>query len=113
MTTITRTIVVLGVAALALTGCGTMTESFVQVVNDTSMTTEIKTRLAKEARLSTLTAIGVHTTDDIVRLTGTVADEDERRRVETIARRTAGDNRVVSELQVATAPSAAPRAQKR
>ena len=105
-----RSIGVISVASLALTGCSTMAEPFVQVVNDTSMTTAIKTRLATEARLSTITAIGVHTTDDVVRLTGTV--EDERRRVETIARRLAGDNRVVSELQVATAPSAAPRAQK-
>jgi osmotically-inducible protein OsmY len=112
MIRMTRSIAVLSVASLALTGCSTMAEPFVQVVNDTSMTTAIKTRLATEARLSTLTAIGVHTTDDVVRLTGTVADEDERRRVETIARRLAGDNRVVSELQVASAPSAAPRAQK-
>jgi osmotically-inducible protein OsmY len=49
----------------------------------------------------------------MVRLTGTVADEAERQRVESIARSLAGDNRVVSELQVAGAPSAAPRAQKK
>jgi osmotically-inducible protein OsmY len=102
---------VLGTAALALTGCGTMTDSFVQVVNDTTMTTEIKTRLAKDARLGTLTGIGVHTSDDMVRLTGTVTDEAERRRIETIARGVAGDNRVISELQVAGA-SASPRTQK-
>jgi osmotically-inducible protein OsmY len=48
----------------------------------------------------------------MVRLTGTVADEAERQRVQTIARRLAGDNRVISELQVAGAPAASPRAQK-
>jgi osmotically-inducible protein OsmY len=89
-----------------------MTEPFVQLVNDTHMTTSIKTRLATDAHLSTLTAVGVHTSDDLVRLTGTVADEGERQRVESIARSLAGDNRVVSELQVADAPSAATRAQK-
>jgi osmotically-inducible protein OsmY len=41
-----------------------------------------------------------------------VADDAERQRVEAIARGVAGDNRVVSELQVAASPSAAPRAQK-
>ena len=111
MTRIIRLVVVLGTAALASTGCA-MTEPFVQFVNDSHMTTSIKTRLATDAHLSTLTAVGVHTSDDVVRLTGTVADEAERQRVETIARSLAGDNRVVSELRVASAPSAAPRAQK-
>jgi osmotically-inducible protein OsmY len=101
---------VFGTAALALAGCSTMTDPFVQLVNDSTMTTEIKTRLATDAHLSTLTQIGVHTSDDMVRLTGTVADEAERQRVETIARRIAGDNRVTSELQVG-APSASARAQ--
>jgi osmotically-inducible protein OsmY len=106
-----RSIGVLG-TALALAGCSTMTEPLVQLVNDTSMTTEIKTRLATEANPRTLTGIGVHTSDDMVRLTGTVADDAERRQIETIARRIAGDNRVVSDLRVATEPAAAPRAQK-
>jgi osmotically-inducible protein OsmY len=107
-----RFLAVLGAVALASTGCS-MTEPFVQLVNDSHMTTSIKTRLATDANLSTLTAVSVHTEDDMVRLTGTVADEAERQRVESIARSLAGDNRVVSELQVAGAPSAAPRAQKK
>ena len=111
MTRMIRSIAVLGVAALAATGC-TMTEPFVQFVNDSHMTTSIKTRLAMDAHPSTLTAVGVQTSDDMVRLTGTVADEAERQRVETIARRLAGDNRVVSELRVVDAPSAAPRARR-
>jgi osmotically-inducible protein OsmY len=107
-----RSIGVLGAASIALAGCSTMTEPLVQLVNDSSMTTEIKTRLATEANPRTLTGIGVHTSDDMVRLTGTVADDAERRQIETIARRIAGDNRVVSDLRVATEPAAAPRAQK-
>jgi osmotically-inducible protein OsmY len=106
-----RSIIVLGTTALALTGCA-MTEPFVQLVNDSHMTTSIKTRLATDAHLSTLTAVGVHTSNDMVHLTGTVADEAERQQVETIARSLAGDNRVVSELQVVGAPAASPRAQK-
>jgi osmotically-inducible protein OsmY len=112
MTRTIRAIGVLGAAALALAGCSTMTDPFVQLVNDSTMTTEIKTRLATDAHLATLTKVGVHTSNDMVRLTGTVADEGERQRVEMIARRLAGDNRVISELQVAGGPAASPRAQK-
>ena len=111
MTTRLRSITVLGTAVLALTGCA-MTDPFVQLVNDSHMTTSIKTRLATGAHLSTLTSVGVHTSDDVVRLTGTVADEGERQRIESIARSLAGDNRVVSELHVAGAPPAPTRAQK-
>lgn len=107
-----RSMGTLGIAALALASCSTMTEPLVQAVNDTSMTTQIKTRLAMDGNIRTLTGIGVHTINDVVRLTGTVADDAERQRIETIARRIAGDNRVVSELQVAGGPAASPRAQK-
>ena len=112
MARMVRSLGVLGAAALALSGCATMTDPFVQLVNDTSMTTAIKARLATDARVSTLTGIGVHTSDDMVRLTGIVADDAERRHVETIARRLAGDNRVISELQVAGGTSASPGAHK-
>ena len=62
--------------------------------------------------MGTLTDVGVRTSDDMVRLTGTVADEAERRQVESIARSIAGDNRVVSELQVAEAEAALTSARK-
>ena len=110
MSTLTRTIGALTVA-LTLTGCASVSEPVVQFFNDSSTTSEIKTRLARE-KFGTLTSVGVTTTDDMVRLTGIVADDAERRRVEAIARGVAGDNRVVSELRVADSPSAAPRAQK-
>ena len=104
MTTMLRPIIVLA-AALASTGCA-MTLTVVLVVSDSYLTTSIKSRLATEARVGTLTDVGVQTSDDMVRLTGTVADEAERRHVESLARSVAGDNRVVSELQVAGTASA-------
>jgi osmotically-inducible protein OsmY len=78
-----------------------------QFIDDTGTTTAIKTRLAAESSVGSLTGIHVQTRDDVVRLSGTVADESERARVESIARRIAGDNRVVSELRVANTVSAA------
>jgi osmotically-inducible protein OsmY len=110
MTRLLRALGVLTVT-LALTGCASVGDPVVQFLNDSSTTTEIKTKLAMGAPASIAT-IGVHTTDDVVRLTGTVADEAERQRVEGIARNIAGANRVVSELKVASSPAAAPRAQK-
>ena len=50
--------------------------------------------------------MGAEYHDDVVTLTGTVADDTERQRVEAIARRVAGDNRVLSELKVANSASA-------
>ena len=110
MTRLTRSLGVLA-ATLALTGCASLRDPVIQFVNDSATTTEIKTRLAVDAPSSVAT-IGVHTSDDMVRLTGTVADEAERRRVETVVRSIAGDNRVISDLKVAGNPAASPRAQK-
>jgi hypothetical protein len=96
--------------ALVLTGCGTMSVNpVVQFFDDSGTTTAIKTRLATEGGLSSITSVGVSTTDDMVRLTGTVADDAERLRVESIARAVAGDNRVISDLRVASV-SASPAA---
>jgi hypothetical protein len=98
----------LTVAATA-SGCGTMTVNpIVQYLDDTSTTTAIKARLATDAGMGSLTGVGVTTRDDVVRLTGTVADNAQRQYVETIARHIAGDNRVISELQVASSVSASP-----
>ena len=102
-----RSIGVLATAALALAGCGTTTVNpLVQFIDDSGTTTAIKTRLATEGSIGSLAGIGVRTRDDVVTLTGTVADDSERQRVEAIARRVAGDNRVISELKVANSASA-------
>ena len=107
MKTTLRSTAALAAVAIALTGCGTMSVNpIAQFIDDTGTTTAIKTRLATEGNIGSLTGIGVSTRDDVVRLTGTVADESERARVESIARRVAGDNRVVSELTVANGVSA-------
>src|SRR2546428_1649986 len=102
-----RSIGALATAALALAGCGTMTVNpLVQFFDDSGTTTAIKTRLATEGGIGSLTGIGVRTRDDVVTLTGTVADDTERQRVEAIARRVAGDNPGLSQLQGAHNPAA-------
>jgi osmotically-inducible protein OsmY len=100
-----RRFTIVAAIALALAGCAA-TE---QLVSDTAMTTAIKAQLAKDEGLSSLKDINVTTTDDLVTISGTVADETERQRIAEIARKIAGDNKFVDALQVAGAPSAAPR----
>ena len=108
MKTTLRSIAALAVLAVAVTGCGTMSVNpIAQFLDDSGTTTAIKTRLATEGNIGSLTGIHVQTRDDVVRLSGIVADESERARVESIARRIAGDNRVISELTVANTVSAA------
>jgi osmotically-inducible protein OsmY len=89
---------------LALAGCSA-TE---QLLSDAAMTTAIKTRLANEEGLGSLTDISVTTTDDLVTVSGTVADEAERQRIAEIARKMAGDNKFVNALRVPGSPAAAP-----
>jgi hyperosmotically inducible protein len=108
-----RSIGMLATIALTVAGCGTMSVSpIAQFLDDTATTTAIKTRLATDAGVGSLAGIGVQTSDDFVHLTGTVSDAAERERIETIARRIAGDNRVVSDLHVANSVPASPSAQK-
>lgn len=112
MKTTLRSLGVLLTAVAATAGCGTMTVNpVVQYLDDTATTTAIKTRLATDAGMGSLTGVGVSTRDDVVRLTGTVADDATRRHVEAIARHIAGDNRVLSELRVASGGSASPTAE--
>lgn len=102
-------IAVIAAIAGALAGCSTFGIDPEQVLSDAAMTTAIKSRLAKDERLSTLTDISVSTTDDMVTVSGTVADETERQRIAEIARQIAGDNKFVDALRVVGSPSAAPR----
>lgn len=90
---------------LALSGC-TATE---ELLSDAAMTTAIKTKLANAEGIGSLTDISVDTTDDLVTVSGTVADETERQRIAEIARKIAGDNNFVDALRVVGSPSAAPR----
>jgi hypothetical protein len=109
MKTTLRALGVFLTVAATTAGCGTMSVNpVVQYLDDTATTTAIKTRLATSAGMGSLTHVGVSTRDDVVRLSGTVTDDATRRQVEAIARNIAGDNRVVSELQVASASASPP-----
>lgn len=100
-----RRFTLVAVTVLSLSGCA-MTE---QLMSDAGMTSAIKAQLAKDEGLRSLKDISVTTTDDVVTISGTVADETERQRIAEIARKIAGDNKFVDALRVVGSPSAAPR----
>jgi osmotically-inducible protein OsmY len=105
-----RVMALLLAATVSVGGCSMVSgRSTGQVVNDVSLTTQVKSRLAATEGLATLTRISVSTHDDWVTLEGTVADEATLRRIDRLVRGLAGDNRVVNHLQVEGAPSAAAR----
>jgi osmotically-inducible protein OsmY len=100
-----RTFAALGsivVAGALLAGCSLVTgKPAGQIANDLTMTTTVKSRLARTEGVGTLTGISVRTHNDMVYLRGTVADQATMDRVDALVRNIAGHNRVTNELQVA------------
>jgi osmotically-inducible protein OsmY len=86
-------------AAVLLGGCA-LAEAPRQLALDAATTTTLKSRLATSEGMTTLFHVHVRTTDDMVRLTGSVPDEAARQRIDALARDVAGDNRVTNELTV-------------
>jgi osmotically-inducible protein OsmY len=86
--------------ALQLSGCTAMTgESLGQNVDDTTITTTVKSKLAVE-KVSSLTRVGVDTVKGVVQLTGVVESPAVRNRAEEVARSVGGVRGVVNNLQV-------------
>ena len=88
-------LVILVIAA----GCRSMTgESVGQNVDDTTITTQVKAKLAGE-RASNLTRVSVATADGAVSLTGIVPTAADRARAEEITRQVKGVRSVNNGLQ--------------
>jgi hyperosmotically inducible periplasmic protein len=89
-------IVMLGLGA----GCRSMTgESASQNIDDATITTQVKAKLAAE-KVSNLTRVSVATANGNVSLTGVVPTATDRARAEEIARGVKGVQGVANNLQV-------------
>ncbi|MGH7390337.1 MAG: BON domain-containing protein [Candidatus Rokuibacteriota bacterium] len=94
--------------ALLLSGCSSFSDlSPGQLVNDMTMTTSVKSRLATAEGMGSLTGVHVRTDNDMVYLTGTVTDDAARARIDKLVRNVAGDNRVTNQLEIEDGTSAA------
>jgi hyperosmotically inducible periplasmic protein len=86
--------------ALVLNGCQAVTgETLGQNVDDTTITTTVKTKLAGE-KGSSLTRVSVDTNRGVVQLTGVVTSAADRTKAEQVARSVGGVKNVVNNLQI-------------
>ena len=100
MTRTMQILAVLVLAALAATGCTTMTgRTAGATADDTATTAAVKSRLGAE-RPANLTAVNVGTVNGTVYLTGAVDTPEQRIRAEQLAWQASGVRQVVNNLQV-------------
>jgi hyperosmotically inducible periplasmic protein len=94
------TVLVLLIVVALGAGCRSTTgESFGQNIDDTTITTEVKSKLAADEAKS-LTAVSVTTVKGNVSLDGVVPTAADRARAEQIAQRVAGVTKVTNNLQL-------------
>ena len=96
-------IAVLGAALMlggALGGCAGTGEKTGVAVDDTAITTKVKSAFATDKEVSAM-AVHVKTTNGRVQLTGQVKSLEEKRKAEEVARRVSGVHSVENDLVVA------------
>jgi hyperosmotically inducible periplasmic protein len=95
----------MGIAALVVlasfvAGCVKTTTSAGRQVDDAAIKASVKTKLAADVKLSTLTNIEVNSTNGVVTLAGQVDTADQKRMAADVARSVDGVVRVNNNLQV-------------
>jgi hyperosmotically inducible protein len=90
-----------GVTILMATACRT-NESPEAQVNDAEITTQVKSKLASDVGLSTVTNISVNATNGVVTLSGQVDTADVKAKAEAAARSVPKVVKVINNLQVAS-----------
>jgi hyperosmotically inducible periplasmic protein len=95
-----RRVAILTVWLALVAGCQALTgQTLGENIDDTTITTSVKTNLAAET-VGSLTRVGVDTVQGVVTLTGVVASSEERARAEEVARKVKGVKGVKNNLQV-------------
>ena len=96
-----RALLLAGMACMLLGGCRT-NESPEAQVDDLKISTQVKSKLAADVGLATVSNISVNSTNGVVTLSGQVDSDAERTKAEDLARSVANVKKVVDNLQVAT-----------
>jgi hyperosmotically inducible protein len=85
---------------LLMGGCQAMTgETAGEYVDDSTITTSVKTKLAGD-KIGSFTRINVDTTNRVVSLNGIVESPDQRARAEQLASQVSGVKSVKNNLQI-------------
>lgn len=71
-----------------------------EALDNAGLTAKVKTMLAADVRLSTLTSINVDSRDGVVTLTGTVPTAEDKRLAENVVKNTEGVKRAINNLAV-------------
>ena len=93
--------VLAGVLAMTMVACRTNETPQAQV-NDIEITTQVKSKLASQLGLSTVTNVAVNSTNGVVTLSGQVNGAETKNRAGQIAESVPKVVRVNNNLQVAT-----------
>ena len=84
----------------AFTGCQAMTgRTAGQSVDDTTLTSSVKTKLAGD-KASSLTRVDVDSTNGVVSLNGVVESQEQKSRAQELTSQVNGVKKVVNNLQV-------------
>jgi osmotically-inducible protein OsmY len=98
-----RLLVPLPLACALLAGCRTNETPRAQV-NDLEITAQVKSKLASDVGLASVTDIAVNSTNGIVTLSGQVDSADRKAKADAVASSVPKVVRVVDNLQVAVNP---------
>jgi hyperosmotically inducible protein len=103
MQLLSRALSVVVLSLVLATGCTAITGKTAGTnIDDATITTSVKTNLAAERGMQTLTGIDVDTNQGVVSLNGVVDSATAKARAAVIAANTSGVNRVINNLQVAS-----------
>jgi osmotically-inducible protein OsmY len=96
-----RPLLATAILAAALVGCGSSPgkESTGEMVDDSVITTKVKTALISDKSVSG-TSVSVETFKGRVQLSGFVKSESERRQAESVARGVSGVKEVSNKLEI-------------
>jgi osmotically-inducible protein OsmY len=91
---------VFGVSIFLTIGCQSNSQTTGHYIDDAAITTSVKTHLATDGPLKTMTQISVKTVENTVYLTGVAATLQAKNRAEEITRQVDGVQKVVNDIVV-------------
>jgi hyperosmotically inducible protein len=102
MQSLSRVLSIMFLSLALIAGCTTLTGKTAGTnIDDATITTSVKTNLAAERGMQTLTSVDVDTNQGVVSLNGVVESATAKARAAEIAGNTNGVQRVINNLQVA------------
>jgi hyperosmotically inducible periplasmic protein len=100
MTRTPHILTVLGISIFLTIGCQSNPQTTGHYIDDTAITTSVKTQLATDGALKSVTQISVKTVENTVYLTGVAPTLQAKNRAEEIARQVNGVQEVVNNITI-------------